>query len=133
MSLTLHLLPQPFTVCQIHSPSQIDLSDPCWFFARTGTEQSLVCGTRHVPADTAAREDGWRALQVAGPLDFSLVGILAGLSSCLAAGGVSLFALSTYDTDYLLVREGQLAQALALLTGSGYQIQQDPAGQVPEG
>ena len=67
-------------------------------------------------------EKGWRGLMVRGPLDFSLVGILAALSAALAAAGISIFALSTFDTDYLLVKEPDLFRAIEVLTASGYEV-----------
>lgn len=88
----------------------------------TRDELSLV-----VPEDAAPPgaqvEAGWRALRVAGPLDFALTGILAALAEPLARAGVSLFALSTYDTDYILVREAQLPRALETLRAAGHTIE----------
>ncbi len=66
---------------------------------------------------------GWRCLRVEGPLDFALVGMLASLASPLAAAGISIFAVSTYDTDYLLVREGDVPAALQALHGTGHIVQ----------
>ena len=88
---------------------------------RTPEELSLVCPQSSVPAGIRC-EGGWRALQVDGPLDFALTGILASLTVPLAEAGLSLFALSTFDTDYLLVREAQLSEALGALRKAGHQI-----------
>ena len=85
-------------------------------------EISLVCETKALPACAVAREDGWRALAVVGPLDFSLVGVLSALSGILAKAKVPLFALSTFDTDYLLVKEDTLALAVSALTEAGHEI-----------
>ena len=82
---------------------------------RTADELSIVCPEEQVPGDLTAERD-WRAFKVEGPLDFALVGILAELSGALAAAEVSLFAISTYDTDYLLVRAGKLAEAKRALS-----------------
>ena len=83
---------------------------------------SIVCETEAAPANCLAHEDGWRALRVAGQLDFSLLGILAGLTGALAAAGVSVFAVSTYDTDYLMVKQTALERAERALSAAGYTI-----------
>ncbi|MBN1372589.1 MAG: ACT domain-containing protein, partial [Anaerolineaceae bacterium] len=77
-----------------------------------------------VPGGVRA-EGGWRALKVLGPLDFSLTGILAGLASTLAAAGVSIFALSTFDTDYIMVKESSLGTAIEALREQGHTIHAD--------
>ncbi len=88
---------------------------------RTADELSIVCPTGSVPA--GVRSVGpWRALKVEGPLDFSLTGILAGLSAALSDAGVSIFAISTFDTDYILVREETLGAAIQALRGAGYRV-----------
>jgi len=89
---------------------------------RTRQEVSLVCEERFTPPEVKS-ERGWRALEVLGPLDFALTGILAGLSGRLAEASVSIFAISTYDTDYILVKEIQLGRALAALRTAGYTIE----------
>ena len=96
----------------------------CFFYftAQTDGECSLVCPIEDVPADTLAREDNWRAFRVRGPLDFSLIGILADISSLLARHGVSIFAVSTYDTDYILTKEVQFDKALTLLAQAGWTV-----------
>ena len=86
---------------------------------RTSDELSVVCETARVPAGALAREDGWRALKVLGPLDFALVGVLARISSALAEAQVPLFAISTYDTDYILVKEDTLQMAADALRSEG--------------
>jgi len=75
-----------------------------------------VCETERVPENTLTRDDGWRAFKVEGPLDFGIVGIMAKLSSALAAAQVPLFAISTFDTDYIFVKADNLKSAIAALT-----------------
>jgi hypothetical protein len=91
---------------------------------RTEQELSVVCREAAVPAEVQS-ERGWRALEVVGPLDFALTGILAALAGPLAAAGISIFALSTYDTDYVLVKATTLARAIAVLQAAGLTIQPD--------
>lgn len=88
---------------------------------RTAGELSIVCEAARVPAGVEAERD-WRCLAVAGPLDFSAVGILAALAGALAEAGVSIFALSTYDTDYLLVRAAALETAVEALRRRGHSV-----------
>lgn len=87
----------------------------------TGEERSLVCRADLAPGGSRV-EPGWRALTVAGPLDFALVGLIAGLTEALARASISVFVLSTFDTDHLLVRAGSLDQAVAALASSGHTV-----------
>ena len=98
-------LPYALTVCKIDGA--IPALEGFFSLSSAEGEISLVCETKRVPANTIAREDGWCAFGVVGPLDFSLVGILADLSRILAEHKIPLFALSTYDTDYILVCFGR--------------------------
>ena len=89
--------------------------------------QVILCGncqcpTASVPVDTAAREDGWRGFRIEGVLDFSLTGILAKLSGILAENGIGIFAVSTYNTDYILVKAENLDRSLSVLESAGYEI-----------
>ena len=120
--MTLELLPMAFTVCQLQNISGVDFSAPFTFFAQTDEEISLVCPTEKCPLDALNRQDGWRCLRVLGPLDFSLVGILSKIAGCLAEVKVPIFAVSTYNTDYILFRETHLKTALNALENAGYEI-----------
>lgn len=120
----LTLLPDALAVCRLPAGTPA----PAWLdgegFAsvtRTADETSVVCRAAIVPAGVRA-EVGWRALRVAGPLDFALTGVLLALLAPLAAAGVSVFALSTFDTDYVLVREAALDGALAALRAAGHRV-----------
>lgn len=88
---------------------------------RTRNELSLIIAGSRAP-DTAKCERGWRAFMVRGPLDFNQVGIIAGLSGTLADAGVSIFALSTYDTDYVMVKQSDFERAAAALRQAGYEV-----------
>ena len=118
--MELKLLPWELTVCQPENMEDIDFEAEPVFLGKTDGELSLVCPTERCPARTAAREDGWRAMRIEGVLDFSLIGILAKLAGVLAEAGVGIFAVSTYNTDYILVKAEQLTRAQSALAAAGY-------------
>lgn len=121
--MTLHILPEKLSVCKLNALSAADLSLPFFALSRTGAELSLVCRTQDVPASRSiAAEDGWRALQVEGPLPFAMTGVLAGIAQPLAQAGISIFAISTYDTDYVLLQDAQCQQAIAALQQAEYTV-----------
>ncbi len=123
--LEFRLLPRSLSICRLPAAEPLpDWGERRGFYSltRTDHELSLVCpsawvapGWRHSP--------GWRALELAGPLELEQVGILAQVAACLAGAGVSIFTLSTFDTDYILVREKSLEAALAALAARGYWVQ----------
>lgn len=88
--------------------------------SRTDEELSLVCESQLIPPEKYKAERGWRCLKVQGPLDFALTGVLSSLAAPLAAAKISLFAISTFDTDYLLVKEESVNRAMQVLTESGF-------------
>ncbi|HEX6788586.1 MAG TPA: ACT domain-containing protein [Gaiellaceae bacterium] len=92
-----------------------------WSATRTDSELSLVCREEDIPADASA-ERGWCALELAGPLDFSLTGVVAALVTPLADAEVPIFILSTFETDYLLVRERDLQRSVEALTDAGHEV-----------
>ena len=116
--LSLSILPQKLAVCRLDKDARI----PTWvegdiFFSITKTddELSIVCSENRVPTGIKV-EKNWRALKVEGPLDFSLTGILASLANPLAQVAISIFAVSTFDTDYLLVKSDKLDEAVKVLS-----------------
>lgn len=120
--MKLKILPHTFTVCRLGDIRQAPLDKPFCFLSRTDEEISLVCPTEYAPAETEQREDGWRAFRIEGTLDFSLIGILAKISTCLAENGIAIFACSTYNTDYVLLKEEMLSKAVLALGMNGYEI-----------
>ncbi|HJJ55142.1 MAG TPA: ACT domain-containing protein [Methanocorpusculum sp.] len=122
MKLELQKLNRDFSVCKVVDYSQAPLDSAYCFIGKTDEENSLVCIADEVPKNTLSRDDGWKGLRIRGVLDFSLIGILARVSSVLADAGISIFAVSTYNTDYILIKEARYQQALAVLEESGYTI-----------
>ena len=120
--MELKALPHALTVCKLADASEIDLKRDFYFLARTDEELSLVCRTEDAPANTAARDDGWRAFRIEGVLDFSLIGILSRISAILAENKIGIFAVSTFNTDYILVKEENFDRALQVLAENGYTI-----------
>lgn len=124
--LTLSVLPDVFAVCRLDPTLPI----PAWslqsFLSITRTEEelSIVCPQANVPTDAQISnfEGDWRCLKVNGPLDFALTGILAAIAVPLAEAGISIFAISTYDTDYILVRQPDLDRAIQTLLQAGHQM-----------
>lgn len=122
--LSLSLLPERLAVCRLGPNEAIPqwvFSTSFWSVTRTDEELSLILPEELVPSSWKA-EKGWRCLKVLGPLDFSITGIIASLSTLLAEAGVSILAISTYDTDYLLVRSGDVDRAKEILIEHGHRI-----------
>ena len=122
--MNLELLSRTYAVVRLAPDAPL----PGWALAgdfvsltRTRGELSVVCEERLVPAPFD-REGGWRALKVEGPLDFALVGVLVSIASPLASAGVSMFAISTFDTDYLLVKATDLARTIEALGQKGHLV-----------
>lgn len=124
-SLTMRLLAGKYAVARLSPdaliPDEFIRTKDFFSITRTDEEVSVVCREECLP-ETPFAEKGWRIVKVQGPLDFSLTGILAGLTQPLAQQGISIFAISTYDTDYLLVKEAQLIEAVAALKSEGHQF-----------
>ena len=108
------------TVCKVTEISNINLDSDFYFIAKTDEELSLVCKTEDTPQKTVERDDGWRGFRIQGVLDFSLIGILSKLSGILAEHKIGIFAVSTYNTDYILVKEENFERALTVLASEGY-------------
>jgi len=125
--LSLTLLDETFTVHRLAPDAQVPataLVSSFFAIARTDEELSLVLPDS-VEVESKKSATGWACFKVEGPLEFGLVGILAGISSTLAEAGVSIFAVSTFDTDYILVKRKQLQVAKEALTSAGYQVWQE--------
>lgn len=122
--LNLTLLPEPMAVCRANPDEPFPDWLPgsgIWSLTRTAEELSLVISEHLAPQDWQI-ESGWRCLKVEGPLDFSLTGILSALTAPLAAAGIPVFAISTYDTDYLLVKQNHLEKTLVVLAQHRFNV-----------
>ncbi len=120
--MKLKMLAHELTVCKVEEISDINTSGDFFFIGKTDEEISLVCKTEDTPPHTLARDDGWRAFRIEGVLDFSLIGILSRLTAILAEQRIGIFAVSTFNTDYILVKEENLERALAALAAAGYEM-----------
>ena len=121
--MRLQVIEGKFSVCKVENLRAVNFNVPWLFVGKTDAEISVVCLTADVPHATLAREDGWRALRVAEPMDFGLTGVLAGISTVLAQAGISIFAVSTFDTDYILIKAENLGLAQTALEAGGYTIE----------
>jgi len=120
---SLSLLPETLAVCRLAPDAPL----PDWAagefvsITRTSDELSIVCAEQNVPPSVRC-ERGWRCLKVAGPMDLSLTGVLATLAVPLAEARIPLFAVSTYDTDYVLVKEAEVEKAVEVLRREGHTV-----------
>lgn len=120
--MELTVLPYRLSVCKLYMRSDFNAESAFYFFSKTDEELSLVCKTEDAPERTIAREDGWKAFRIRGVLDFSLIGILSKLTSLLAQNTIGVFAVSTFNTDYVLIQEKDFDRALEVLSAAGYTI-----------
>jgi len=123
-ALILTLIPEPIAVCRANADAPFPDWLPgsgFWSLTRTAEELSLVISEHLAPQDWQV-ESGWRCLKVEGPLDFSLTGILSALTAPLAAAGIPVFAISTYETDYLLVKQNHLEKTLVVLAQHHFNV-----------
>lgn len=123
-NLKLKKLNADFSVCKVENYSQVDLDSDFCFTAKTDEENSLVCQTKDVPKNATSCDDGWKAFRIdEGTLDFSLIGILSKIANLLAQAKIGIFAISTFNTDYVLVKSGNFETALEVLKSAGYEIE----------
>ena len=115
-------LNQDFSVCKVMDYSLVNMDAEYSFIGKTDEEKSLVCITGDVPSNVIERDDGWKGFRLQGVLDFSLIGILSKIAEILAENSISIFAISTYNTDYVLIKKENYQKALDILEHSGYEI-----------
>ncbi|MBQ8159166.1 MAG: ACT domain-containing protein [Clostridia bacterium] len=120
--MTLKVLPFALSICKLPPQGSLPLHSDFFFLGKTDEELSLVCPTEDVPAEFLDRSDGWRSFRIEGTLDFSLIGILSKITSILADHGIGIFAVSTFNTDYILVKQEHLECAMSALKRAGYEV-----------
>jgi len=120
--MELKKLAYDLTVCKLSDMSDIDIDMEFCFIGKTDEEISLVCKTEDTPENAVERDDGWRGFRIQGILDFSLTGVLSKLSGILAENKIGIFAVSTYNTDYILVKRESFDRALESLSSAGYTV-----------
>lgn len=122
MDIEIKRIDGKFSVCKVVELSALAPDARYCFTAVTDAERSVICQTKDVPQNTTEREDGWRAFRIEGVLDFSLIGVLAEIATLLAKEQIALLAVSTYNTDYVFVKQENEGRALATLADNGYKI-----------
>ncbi|HAB61719.1 MAG TPA: ACT domain-containing protein [Lachnospiraceae bacterium] len=120
--MEIKIIEQEFSVCKVKDFSEVDLSAEYCFLSKTDEELSLVCSTKLVPDNIVECDNDWRAFRIQGILDFSLIGVLSKISTLLAENRIGIFAISTYNTDYILTKEDNFNRAIAILRDNGYEI-----------
>ena len=115
-------LPFDFSICKINDLSQIDLNREFVFLSHTDEEISVVCPCESVPKEVICEDKAWRCFRICGILDFSLIGILYSISKVLSENKIGIFAVSTYNTDYILVKAENMPKAVKALAESGINI-----------
>ena len=120
--LTIKPITEEFAVCQVEDYSQVNLENPFVFTGATDDEKSLVCPIALVPENALTVDKTWSAFRIEGVLDFYLISILSKISSLLAENNIGIFAISTYNTDYILTKTTDFQIALRVLEEAGYQI-----------
>lgn len=120
--MKLKKLSYDLSVCRLTDVSCVDIGKEFFFLGKTDEEISLVCCTKDAPVSFDKRDDGWKGFRIEGELDFSLIGILSKLSGILAENKIGIFAVSTYNTDYILVKEENFSRAMQVLSEAGYEI-----------
>lgn len=120
--MLVELLSEIFAICKVKSIDGIDFSQPYIFYARTDREMSLVCLEKHIPQGAISVDRYWCALRICEKMDLTKVGVLSAISTVLAQSGIPIFAVSTYDTDYIFVKSDALGKALQVLVKKGYRI-----------
>jgi len=118
--MELQIIEHGFSVCKIKDLEQVNFSEDYVFLLKAPDEITLVCKSERLPSNTIACESGWRALKVAGVLDFGMIGVIAKISEILSEAKISIFVASTYNTDYFFVKEENFSKALQVLTQNGY-------------
>ena len=122
IKMRLKKIPYNITVCKVEDVSSVNMDADLYFMGKTDEEISLVCKTEDVPTKTIERDENWKGFRIEGVLDFSLIGILSKISTILAENKIGIFAVSTFNTDYILVKAENFDKAMGVLTTEGYEV-----------
>jgi hypothetical protein len=122
MDMKIEKIEADLSICKVENYSEVNLSQKYCFIGKTDEENSLVCLTENVPENVVVRDDGWKVFRVQGTLDFSLIGILSKITAVLADNKIGIFAISTYNTDYILVKAENYNNSLTVLAEAGFSI-----------
>jgi uncharacterized protein len=120
--LTIKPITEEFAICQVEDYSQVNLENPFVFTGATDEEKSLVCPIALIPENALTVDKHWSAFRIEGVLDFSLIGILSKISGLLAEHNIGIFAISTYNTDYILTKTVDFQRVLQVLKDAQYTI-----------
>lgn len=120
--MELKIINQEFSVCKVKDLSLVNYEDEFCFIGKTDEEFSLVCSTSFLPKNIIECDNGWKAFRIQGILDFSLIGILSRISTLLAENKIGIFAISTFNTDYILIKKEYFNKAIDVLQKNGYEI-----------
>ena len=120
--MELQRIDRVFSICLIESTKHIDLTQEFVFLQKTADELSLVCESSCAPPNAIKVDTGWKALRVSGQLDFNQVGVIAGIANILAGAGISIFVISTFNTDYVLIKAENYEKAIGELVCNGYVV-----------
>jgi len=111
-----------FTISKITNTDDVDFTRDFVFLSKTDDEISLVCESSFTPSNVIISEPGWNALRITGVLDFGMIGVIAKISNIFAKANISIFVISTYNTDYILLKSSSFNKGLQLLKDNGYAI-----------
>lgn len=120
--MELKIINKEFSVCKVKDLSLVNYEDEFCFIGKTDEELSVVCSTTFVPQNIIECDNGWKAFRIQGILDFSLIGILSKISTLLAENKIGIFAVSTFNTDYILIKKEYFKRAIDILEKNGYKI-----------
>ena len=123
--MKIEVIEDNFSICKVKDYSQVNLDEKFCFIGKTDEEKSFVCITKNVPDNVIEIEDGWKAFRIQGVLDFSLIGILSKISTLLGENGIGIFAVSTFNTDYIFTKIENFQKALEVLSSEGIEVVQN--------
>lgn len=120
--MEIKIIDRKFSICKVENYNTININDEYVFIGKTDEENSLVCETSKVPNNATHIDNGWKAFRIQVVLDFSLIGMLSKISTLLAENKIGIFAISTYNTDYILTKEENFQKAIDILEKNNYKI-----------